>query len=79
MATTLRVSEATRARAAQLAVQRQVSIGEIVEQALDALETEQFWVSVTEGFERLADDPEAWHDVAAERQGEASSLTDDLD
>lgn len=37
------VSEATRARAAALAASRGSSIGEVVDQALSALETADFW------------------------------------
>ncbi len=43
MATTVRVSEATRARAAALAAERGSSIGELVDEALEALEKEEFW------------------------------------
>lgn len=43
MATTVRVSEATRARAAAIAAQRGSSIGEVVDAALDAYEKEEFW------------------------------------
>ena len=43
MATTLRVSEATRARAAAIAVASHQSIGEVVEKALDAYEAAEFW------------------------------------
>ena len=43
MATTLRVSDTTRARAAALAARSGTTIGDIVEQALDAFETAAFW------------------------------------
>lgn len=43
MATTLRVTEATRARAAAIAADERTSIGEIVEKALDAYERAAFW------------------------------------
>jgi len=39
----LRVSEATRARAAALAAQRGSSIGDVVNEALEALEAAEFW------------------------------------
>lgn len=43
LATTVRVSEQTRARAAALAAERGSSIGEVVDAALDAYETAEFW------------------------------------
>jgi len=63
MATTVRVSESTRARAAALAAEAAVSIGEVVDQALDAYETVRFWRQTHEALARhpdaLAADP-AW-------------------
>jgi predicted transcriptional regulator len=52
MATTVRVSEATRARAAALAARRGRSIGEIVDEALEALETAEFWRKTQEALSR---------------------------
>lgn len=52
MATTLRVSEQTRARAAALAGERGRSIGEVVEEALVALETADFWRKTQEALIR---------------------------
>jgi hypothetical protein len=43
MATTLRVKEATRARAAAIAARTGRSIGDVVDQALDAYEIADFW------------------------------------
>ncbi len=43
MTTTVRVSEQTRARAARLAAERGRPIGDIVDEALEALETADFW------------------------------------
>lgn len=64
MATTVRVSEATRARAAALAAprpQRGSSIGEVVNDALEALETAEFWRKTQEALRRhpveLDEDP----------------------
>jgi predicted transcriptional regulator len=54
--TTVRVSEGTRARAAALAAERGSSIGEVVDAALDAYETAQFWRRTQEA---LAKHPEA--------------------
>ena len=61
VATTVRVSEATRARAAALAASRGRSIGEVVEEALEALETAEFWRKTQEALRRypveLDEDP----------------------
>jgi len=61
VATTVRVSEATRARAAALAASRGRSIGEVVDEALEALETAEFWRKTQEALRRrpveLDEDP----------------------
>ncbi|MGI8536430.1 MAG: hypothetical protein ACR2K2_07990 [Mycobacteriales bacterium] len=61
MATTVRVSEATRARAAALAAERGRSIGDVVDEALEALEKEDFWRRTKEALARhpveLDEDP----------------------
>lgn len=63
MATTLRVSQATRARAAALAQQTGSTIGELVERALDVYETADFWRQTQEALaqhqQALSPDP-AW-------------------
>lgn len=69
MATTVRVSEATRARAAALAASRGRSIGEVVDEALVALETAEFWRKTQEALRRhpvaLDEDP-VWEQSAAD-------------
>ena len=63
MASSLRVSDATRARAAALAREPGSTIGDLVEQALDAYETADFWRQTQEALRRntraLSPDP-AW-------------------
>jgi predicted transcriptional regulator len=63
MATTVRVSEATRERAAALAARRGSSIGDLVDDALDAYERAEFWRQTQEALARhpesLDEDP-AW-------------------
>lgn len=51
----------------------------ILDEAVAAYEEEEFWRAFTAGYDRLADDPEAWAEVTAERKGEASALSDGLD
>lgn len=55
MATTVRVSEATRARAAAIAARRGSSIGEVVDDALDAYETAEFWRQTQEALAKHPD------------------------
>ena len=63
MATTVRVSEATRARAAAIAYVTGATIGEVVEKALDAYEQAEFWRQTRDALARhpdaLVTDP-AW-------------------
>jgi hypothetical protein len=62
MSTTVRVTESTRARAASLAAQMGVSIGEVVDKALTAYETGLFWAETHEALARHREqiDDEAW-------------------
>ena len=64
-----RVSEATRARAAALAASRGRSIGEVVDEALEALETAEFWRRTQEALRRhpvgLDEDP-VWEQSVAD-------------
>jgi hypothetical protein len=55
MATTLRVTETTRARAAAIAAATGTTIGEVVERALDAYEESAFWRRTREALARHAD------------------------
>lgn len=63
MATTVRVSEATRARAAALAAKHNRPIGQIVDEALDAYDKAEFWRNNQDALARhpveLDEDP-AW-------------------
>ena len=63
MATTVRVAEATRARAAAIASATGATIGEVVAKALDAYEEAEFWRQTRDALARhpeaLTTDP-AW-------------------
>ena len=78
MSTTVRVSEETRRRAAALAKATGRQLQQVIEQAVAAYERELFWRGLTEGYEALAEDEEAWAELQAERDVEARSLGDDL-
>ena len=79
MSTTLRVTEDTRDRIAAIAGETGEQMQTVVERAIDAYEREIFWRRFREGYERLADDPEAWAEIQAERDFESASLRDGLD
>ncbi|MGH3939609.1 MAG: hypothetical protein ACRDTG_13460 [Pseudonocardiaceae bacterium] len=79
MSTTIRVSEATRRRAADLAAQTGRQMQAIVEEALIAYERSLFWDSFEDGYRRLAEDPQAWQTLQAERRGEEPALRDGIE
>ncbi|MDQ3505876.1 MAG: hypothetical protein M3446_09290 [Actinomycetota bacterium] len=79
MSTTIRVSEATRQRAADLAASSGRQMQAIVEEALAAYERALFWESFESGYRRLAGDTDAWDQVQAERRGEEPALRDGLE
>ncbi|MBA2323447.1 MAG: hypothetical protein H0V92_05305 [Pseudonocardiales bacterium] len=72
----MRVSEETRRRASELAVRTGRRMQAVVDEALVAYERALFWESFDDGYRRLAEDPEAWESVVAERSGEAPALAD---
>lgn len=74
--TTIRVSEATRARLAALADASHRPMNAVVDEALDALERRQFFASFNDGYRRLRADDEDWASVTAEREEESSALRD---
>lgn len=74
MATTVRVSEATRERAAAIAARRGSSIGDVVDEALDAYERAEFWRQTQEA---LARHPEALSPDPAWDRGTADGLERD--
>jgi predicted transcriptional regulator len=79
MSTTIRVSEGTRQRAADLAARTGSQMQVVVEKALVAYERSLFWEAFEDGYRRLADDAEAWDQIEAERRGEAPSLRDGVE
>ncbi len=68
MATTVRVSEATRARAASIAAATGISLGEVVDRALDAYERDEFWRHTREALGRRRWPADDWGD-RAQRDG----------
>lgn len=78
MSTTIRVSEETRQRAADLARATGTQLQVVVEEALIAYERDRFWEQFESGYARLADDPDDWESVQAERQVEEPALGDGM-
>jgi predicted DNA-binding protein len=82
--TTVRISEETHARLAALSAATGQRMQTIVDEAIAAYETNDFWQAFDAGYDALANNannnnnPDSWDEVAAEREGEAPSLTDDL-
>ncbi|MDN5932175.1 MAG: hypothetical protein L0I24_14095 [Pseudonocardia sp.] len=76
MSTTIRVTEETRQRAADIAARTGRQMQSVVDDALVAYERALFWESFTDGFDRLAADPDAWESVQEERRGEQQALRD---
>jgi hypothetical protein len=79
MSTTVRVSDQTHERLAALAAASGERMQTIVENAVAAYEAGAFWNAFTTGYDQLADDPEQWREIEAERSNEAPALSDSLD
>ena len=79
MSTTIRVSEDSRALAADLARRTGVPMQTVVATALAAYEQALFWQALDEGYARLEADPDTWAGVTAERASEGPALRDGLE
>lgn len=79
MSATVRITDATHERLVTIAGATGRRMHAIVEEAVAAYEANAFWDSFDAGYGRLADNPEQWAGIQAERTGEAPTLPDDLD
>jgi predicted transcriptional regulator len=79
VSTTLRVSEETRQRVADLAAATGRQMQAVVEDAVLAYERSIFWDSFDQGYQRLAEDNAQWAEVQNERAAEASALQDGVE
>ncbi len=79
MSTTVRVSDRTRQRVAALAASTGQQMQTIIDEAVEAYERELFWRGFEQGYDQLADDPDGWDAIEAERSAESPSLRDGLD
>jgi predicted transcriptional regulator len=76
MSTTLRVSEPTRDRFAELARATGRPMSQLLDDAADALERRLFFDQLTAGYAALREKPGAWNEVEAERAAESTALRD---
>ena len=76
MSTTIRVTEQTRDRFAQLAKVTGRPMIELLDEAADALERRVFFDQLDAGYAELRRDPAAWAEIEAERAVESRSLDD---
>jgi predicted transcriptional regulator len=76
MSTTIRVSETTRRRVADIAAATGRQMQAVVDDAVAAYERLVFWDAFEAGYEVLSDDPEQWASVGAERAAEEQALGD---
>ncbi len=76
MSTTIRVSEGTRDRFAELARATGRPMTELLDEAVDALERRVFFDRLESRYGELRADADAWDEIEAERALESPSLRD---
>jgi predicted transcriptional regulator len=76
MSTTIRVSEPTRDRFAELARTTGRPMSQLVDEAAEALERRLFFDQLSTGYETLRADADAWREIEAERTAESGALRD---
>lgn len=76
--TTIRISEPTRDRFAELARATGRPMSQLVEEAADALERRVFFDQLSDRYESLRSDAKAWSEIEAERAIEEGALGDHL-
>jgi predicted transcriptional regulator len=76
MSTTIRVSEDTRNRFAQLATETGRPMTQLLAEAADALERRLFFDRMDARYGELRSDPDAWDEIEAERSAEDGAIGD---
>lgn len=79
MSTTVRISDAAHARLVELAQETGQRLQTVLDEAIETYAANRFWEAFSAGYEQIAEDPEAWSEVQAERMGESPSLADDIE
>ncbi len=67
VSTTIRISDDTHKRIADLARRTERSMTAVLDDAVDALERRAFFAAFNEGWARIRADEEAWAEVEVER------------
>ena len=78
MSTTIRVSEQTRSRFAELAKATGRPMTELLDEAAEALERRVFFDRFAARYAELHHDANVWKEIEDERAEESSSLSDHL-
>ena len=76
MSTTIRVSEETRSRFAELAKATGRPMTELLDEAADALERRVFFDRFAARYAQLRQDADSWKEIEAERAEERGPLSD---
>ena len=76
MSTTIRVSEKTRSRFAELAKATGRPMTELLDEAADALERRVFFDRFAARYAELRQESDAWGEIETERTEEANSISD---
>ncbi len=79
MSTTLRVSDKTHRRIAGLAKATGKRLQDVVQEAIDTYEQDQFWRELNQGYAHLRADEKLWNEVVAERAIWDKTVRDGLD
>jgi hypothetical protein len=75
----IRVSKSTHDMLRDLAARSKTSIGAIVDQAVEEFQRKRFWEEYTEGYAKLASQPEAWRGFQEEAGVWETALADSLE
>lgn len=75
----IRVSRSAYARARRLAVAQDLSLGQVIEQAIDDAERKMFFAQLRDSMDRLRADADAWAAYQAESRELEGTLMDGLD
>lgn len=79
MATTVRVRAAAHKALKEMSKSRGVPIAQLVEEAVERLQREEFFRQGNEAYARLREDPKAWAELLAERAEWDCTLMDGLE
>jgi hypothetical protein len=79
VSTIIRISEDAKAKIAAIAKVTGLTMTDVVDDAIDALERRRFMEAFNRRYAELRDDPQAWAEIEAERREWDATLRDGLD